>query len=85
MPHIDEHLADTTRRIAEAHQRLTADLEKLREQYTDWSRRDLELRVRWAHYTLEVADLERQKLHILRTLEQVANVGTPEARQSING
>lgn len=85
MAAIDEMLSDTTRRIAEAHLRLTADLDKLRDQHTDWARRDLELRVRWARYTLEVADLERQKLHIMRTLEQVANVGTPEARQSING
>lgn len=85
MAEIDELLSDTVKRIAQAHQRLTADLEKLREVFTDWARRDLELRVRWAQYTLEVADLERQKLHITRALEQVANARTPEAVQSING
>ena len=84
MAEIDELLSDTVKRIAQAHQRLTADLEKLREVFPDWARRDLELRVRWAQYTLEVADLERQKLPIMRALEQVANV-TPEAVQSING
>lgn len=85
MSHINEALADTTRRIAEAYKRLSDDLVKLREQHKDWGRLDLEKRVRWAQYTLEVADLERQKLHIMRALEQVANVAQPEAFQSING
>lgn len=85
MAAIDDHLREVTGHIAKAHQRLMGDTEKLRATFKDWSRADLEIRIRWAQYTLEVADLERTKLNIMRAMEQVANVATPEAYQSVNG
>lgn len=85
MSAIDEHFSELVRMIALANRDMMADIEKLREMHKDWTRLDLEIRVRWAKYTLEVADLEREKLHVMRTLEQVANVGTPEAHQSLHG
>lgn len=85
MEAIKEHYGQVCRQIGEAYARLTKDVEQIRERQTDWSLSDLERRTRWAKYTLEVYDLEREKLHIERTLAQVANVGTPEAYQSITG
>lgn len=85
MEAIKELHGQLCRQIGEAHARLMKDVEQIRERQKDWALSDLERRVRWAKYTLEVADLEREKLHIERTLYQVANVGTPEAYQSITG
>jgi hypothetical protein len=65
---MQELYAKITGTIAEAHQRLQNDLATIREREQDWMHRDFEIRVRWAQYILETADLERERMWLLREL-----------------
>lgn len=68
MDALQELMSQTCGQIAEAHGHLMDDIAILRERHQDWMVRDFEIRVRWARYTLETADLERQRMSLLRTM-----------------
>lgn len=66
---IQAALRDTNRRIGDAHACLTADIEMIRHKQKDLAVADLNIRARWARYTLETWDLEMHRLMLMRQLE----------------